>query len=157
MQTFLPYSDFRLSAGCLDYRRLGKQRVEAKQILIALGVTVGNHKGNPESRWSSHPAVNMWRGFEPALCVYAVDVCVEWIGRGYRDSLKPEFVDSYLSLRESTDGLTRYPSWLDEDELHSSHRSNLLRKDPEWYGQFGWSEPPTMEYVWPTANSTTLA
>ena len=33
MQTFLPYPDFVKSAQCLDYRRLGKQRVEAKQIL----------------------------------------------------------------------------------------------------------------------------
>jgi len=32
MQTFLPYADFKESAQCLDYRRLGKQRVEAKQI-----------------------------------------------------------------------------------------------------------------------------
>ena len=28
MQTFLPYPDFKQSAACLDYSRLGKQRVE---------------------------------------------------------------------------------------------------------------------------------
>ena len=28
MQTFLPYKDFGKTAKCLDYRRLGKQRVE---------------------------------------------------------------------------------------------------------------------------------
>ena len=33
MQTFLPYPDFVKSALVLDYRRLGKQRVEARQIL----------------------------------------------------------------------------------------------------------------------------
>ena len=33
MQTFLPYPDFKQSAACLDYRRLGKQRVEGVQIL----------------------------------------------------------------------------------------------------------------------------
>lgn len=32
MNTFLPYSDFIKSAQCLDYKRLGKQRVEAWQI-----------------------------------------------------------------------------------------------------------------------------
>lgn len=36
MQTFLPYADFSMSAKCLDYRRLGKQRVEAMQILNAI-------------------------------------------------------------------------------------------------------------------------
>ena len=38
MQTFLPYPDFRQSAACLDYRRLGKQRVEGVQILKAIGL-----------------------------------------------------------------------------------------------------------------------
>lgn len=33
MQTFLPYPDFALSAKVLDNKRLGKQRLEAKQIL----------------------------------------------------------------------------------------------------------------------------
>ena len=33
MQTFLPFPDFHESAACLDMRRLGKQRVEAMQIL----------------------------------------------------------------------------------------------------------------------------
>lgn len=33
MNTFLPYPSFDESAKCLDYKRLGKQRVEAKQIL----------------------------------------------------------------------------------------------------------------------------
>ena len=36
MQTFLPYEDFTKTAQCLDYKRLGKQRVEAYQILRIL-------------------------------------------------------------------------------------------------------------------------
>ena len=36
MQTFLPYKSFENSVKSLDYRRLGKQRVEAKQILNVL-------------------------------------------------------------------------------------------------------------------------
>ena len=36
MNTFLPYSDFIRSAKCLDYKRLGKQRVEAWQIYQTL-------------------------------------------------------------------------------------------------------------------------
>ena len=34
MQTFLPYPDMIKSAKALDYKRLGKQRVEAKQIIF---------------------------------------------------------------------------------------------------------------------------
>ena len=36
MQTFLPYKSFTKSAQVLDYKRLGKQRVEAMQIFNAL-------------------------------------------------------------------------------------------------------------------------
>jgi len=36
MQTFLPYESFRESAKVLDWRRLGKQRVEGMQIINAI-------------------------------------------------------------------------------------------------------------------------
>ena len=63
MQTFLPYRSMSESVRCLDYRRLGKQRVEAFQILNALA---GKSKG-----WTSHPATKMWRGYETAGVVGA--------------------------------------------------------------------------------------
>ena len=44
---------------------------------------------------------------------------------------------------------TGMPSWLGDLDFHASHRSNLLRKDPEWYGQFGWNDPHDLPYVWP--------
>lgn len=37
MQTFLPYEDFNQSTAVLDRQRLGKQRVEALQLLKAIG------------------------------------------------------------------------------------------------------------------------
>ena len=64
MQTFLPHSNFRKTARYLDYRRLGKQRVEAYQIL---NVLTGKSKGNG---WKNHPAVKMWKGYENALKLY---------------------------------------------------------------------------------------
>src|SRR4029450_2243860 len=48
LQTFLPYPDFAASAQALDQRRLGKQRVEALQVLRGL-TTPGNG-------WGHHPA-----------------------------------------------------------------------------------------------------
>ncbi len=36
VNTFVPYSDFESIARCLDNRRLGKQRVEAYQILLLI-------------------------------------------------------------------------------------------------------------------------
>lgn len=154
MQTFLPLPTFAESAAVLDDRRLGKQRVEAKQILISLGVPVGPHDGNPSSRWRNHPAVRMWRGFERSLCHYAIAVCDEWRSRGFRDSLGEQFVDAskwvLLALHDiSPSSAFANPRWLGADAVHQSHRSNLLRKFPEHYSRFGWSESSDLPYVWP--------
>ena len=45
------------------------------------------------------------------------------------------------------------PTWLGDEELHRSHRSNLIAKDPGFYRQrfaerFG-GEPDDLPYVWP--------
>ena len=130
MQTFLPYPDFKKTAECLDWRRLGKQRIEAMQILRALE----NHNYG----WQNHPAVNMWRGFEAMLAVYHNTIIEEWISRGYRNSMKI-IVPNIAPIS---------PSWLGNPDFHASHRSNLLRKDPEHYAQFGWTESDNLPYVW---------
>ena len=160
MQTFMPYPNTWASARCLDNKRLGKQRVECKQILLALGVSVGEHRGNPASHWRNHPAVRMWRGHELALAEYAEIMCIAWRQRGFKDTLRDQF-------REVCDCITKFevwrwetgceyrppssPNWLGYDRLHASHRSNLLRKDATHYGQFGWSEPDDLPYIWPVA------
>lgn len=136
MQTFLPYPSFYQSASCLDYRRLGKQRVEAKQLLNIFQKLRENP--NAKVAWMNHPAFKMWVGYENALKVYHNIMIMEWKMRGYRNTMP------YLDTQVIT-----YPPWYGDEKFHASHRSNLLRKDPVWYGRFGWSEPPTLEYYWP--------
>jgi len=150
MQTFLPYPSFIDSARCLDSKRLGKQRVEAKQILLALGVCVGEHHGNPMSSWRNHPAVRMWEGHENWLAIYAVDVCSEWRRRGFNDTLYDQFVAVRWRLVGGF-GFKRRPRWIGDEAFHASHRSNLLRKDPVWYGRLGWAEDDSLPYIWPVA------
>jgi len=144
MQTFLPYQNTWASARCLDNKRLGKQRVECKQILITLGVDVGDHRGNPSSQWRNHPAVRMWRGYEFALAEYAEIMCIVWRQRGFKDTLREQFHDIVHRLPYALP-----PTWLGYDRLHASHRSNLLRKDATHYEQFGWQEPADLAYWWP--------
>lgn len=242
MQTFLPVASTSKSAEMLDYRRLGKQRVETWQILNTL---TGQSSG-----WANHPAVKMWRGHETALAIYGYDVCSEWIRQGYKDTLRPRFADFLLRQVQALDqyvknqnpklqtrvpavprqtrakaqpspaqrgpshnesswqgeqggrqgrpscigdeqqtlepqghvrvqepvhsvklvaygcdptlfnpatmiGLhgafstARFPAWWGDESVHASHRSNLLRKDPQFYSAFGWSEPHDLPYVWP--------
>jgi len=140
MQTFLPLPNYVDTARVLDYRRLGKQRVECKQILLASKKDVGG--------WRNHPATLMWRGHEAELCVYGMAMCEEWLRRGYKDSLLPFFIQVHDEI--VSDGRSEEPpAWLGEDDVHASHRSNLLRKDARFYGQYGWSEPDNLPYVWP--------
>jgi len=136
MQTFLPYPDYEKSAQVLDWRRLGKQRVEAMQILNALRGSTG---------WSKHPATLMWKGHEPQLALYGLVICSEWRKRGYQDTLYPWFFEQYepqLILSASR------PDWFGIDAIHASHRGRLLKKDPEWYGQFGWRDSPVDAVVY---------
>jgi hypothetical protein len=91
----------------------------------------------------------MWRGHEHSLAEYAEIMCIVWQQRGFKDTLRDQFravCDELLS-----DSRWHHsPNWLGYDRLHSSHRSNLLRKDANHYGQFGWQEPADIPYWWPT-------
>lgn len=144
MQTFLPYPSFEQSAACLDRQRLGKQRVETWQILLAIT--------NRSTGWVNHPATKMWNGYTSALINYGLTMCREWRDRGYTDNLAAKFAQVAIEDGLDLDDFTM-PPWLGDPEFHASHRSNLLRKDAAHYGQFGWTEADTSEYVWPTISS----
>lgn len=134
MQTFLPYPNFFASARCLDWRRLGKQRVEVIQIMNCLQ---GKRSG-----WQNHPAVRMWEGHATGLAFYGYAICVEWRARGYKDTClekMAEYVFTPVSL----------PPWMGDPKFHAAHRAALVYKDPDWYRQFNWAERPRLEYVWP--------
>ncbi len=168
MQTFLPYPEFGLSASVVDNKRLGKQRVEAMQLIDCL-CDLGSQ------RWGKHPAAKMWRGHVMSLALYYNQIRAEWIRRGCVNN---------MPLIRLTDRMVK-PPWLGDPTFHASHRSNLLRKGtedatfrlyrkdgpkrksdwtaedyervwskrgkpaPDWYDQFGWEEPDDLPYVWP--------
>ena len=138
MQTFLPYPNFARSAACLDRQRLGKQRVEAKQIYLALT--------QPAYGWQNHPAVRMWRGHESALLNYGAFICDEWIKRGYADTLKPFFLAAHDRLSPPF-GVV--PPWLGNPAFHAAHQSNLIRKLPSHYGPLFPGVPDNLPYIWP--------
>jgi len=137
MQTFVPSTDPEVCAEVLDMKRLGKQRVETLQLLNAIATKSG---------WSKHPAAKMWHNHELALIDYGITICDEWIGRGYRDTCRDKII-SFIPV--FSDSSIFYPDWWGAEEVHNSHRSNLLRKDPTWYGRFGWSDDPDDPYIWP--------
>jgi len=134
MQTFLPYADFTEVARVLDYRRLGKQRVEAYQIVRVLD---GTQQSNA---WRNHPAVLMWRDNLDALKMYGTEICLEWIRRGYNDNLI-----SHFQHKPAPD----MPAWLGDERIHISHQANLVRKLPEYYRIHFPTVDETLPYHWP--------
>ena len=146
MQTFVPYPDFERSAQVLDNRRLGKQRVEVLQIVRALTW--------PTYAWKSHPAVLMWKGHEPALGTYAAAICKEWTDRGFNDTcdlkIRTDLHDAGFTDIPPSQHDAALPSWWGDEAVHRSHRSSLLRKDPDHYGPlFEPDLPHDLDYVWP--------
>jgi hypothetical protein len=171
MQTFLPYPDFKKSLQTLDYRRLGKQRVEAYQIIRILKAASQSkvYHGGEEEATQSYNTIRRgadgeakkgrrmnakWRKYEggwrnhPAVKMW----------HGHINALKLYY---NLSLEEWTGrgyrnnmqkmiirGKITYPQWLGTNCFHAAHRSNLLRKDIGFYGKYKWSEPADLPYLW---------
>lgn len=168
MQTFLPFPDFAQSARVLDQRRLGKQRVETLQIMNVLtGNRIVNARDgrapagsdpalwriSPSARgWGNHPMTRMWSGYVGMLLRYQHFICAEWKRRGFKDTClaKTYFVLEIDPDDHDPSGTVLEPPWLGRPDLHLSHRSNLLRKDPTHYGPlFEDGLPDDLEYVWP--------
>jgi hypothetical protein len=145
MQTFLPVADFTESARLLDNPRLGKQRVECLQVLRALEL--------PDYGWANHPVVTMWRGHTAGLVVYSLAMVQVWQERGFADSTRTlitEFAPDAATMTQAEAAAAGLlPSWVGDEELHRSHRSNLIAKDPGFYRSRFPGDPDDLPYKWP--------
>src|SRR3954467_1830804 len=117
VQTFLPYADFERSARALDIKRLGKQRVEALQVLRALT--------RPGYGWANHPAVLMWKGFEEALGRYGLTCCEVWTDLGFGDTCAATIATDLraagvVALRRQPElsAAGALPPWLGDESVH---------------------------------------
>lgn len=135
MQTFLPYNNFSKSADILDKRRCWQQVRESHLIYRTV---IGESEG-----WKNHPAVRMWAPYDRALALYYnmfFQTCKEkW-------QIK---IRAYTPLFLLSGENVVLPNWLGDERLHASHRSNLLRKNYEYYSQFNWTENTDLPYYWP--------
>lgn len=125
----MPIDNFHENAKILDNKRLGKQRIEAAQILATLGVAIEKINGEPyKPTHKNHPCVHMWQNFEEALKQYYNSILDEWVLRGYKNNMK--------FLKVSND--VEFPLFFGSKKFHDSHKSNLLRKNYDYYSKFNW-------------------
>jgi len=127
----------RKSLQTLDNKRLGKQRVETYQIISAI-TRRPKLDGTPYKGWLNHPCTVMWKDYVEALKVYMNISIEEWIGRGFKNTMEFESISTSVV----------YPPFIGNERFHSSHRANLLKKEPEFYSKYGWTENHLDPYVW---------
>ena len=153
--------------------KLGQPRVRydvERDVFVPIMEWDGTFKPRVPRGWRTHPVVVAWKDNLTALFDYQVATVNEWQSRGYKDTClnksqhamrwafaddhgmdvndplcKPEFKE-WMRKRDK-------PWWWGTPEIHASHRAALLYKAPEHYAQFGWTETPAYDYVWPDAKS----
>lgn len=143
MQCFLVDIDFIKSARYLDNRRLGKQLIECYQIYDTII--------NKKKAWSNHPAVDMWRNHIDCLLYYGLCHYNEWKRRlvdGERGG-KLEHKSGEFIISKITTNIVLFPKWVFDNRVHLSHKSNLIRKKPEYYKPFWPDVPDNLPYFWP--------
>lgn len=160
VNTFVVSKSLPECAALLDYRRLGKQRVEAYQIIKAL------EEGT--SSWLNHPACRMWKDHVEPLKLYYNYMVREWETRGYTNNMPLYDLqeDEFRFVKSHFDGLKTiidvpedavpektFPWWFGWEPFLSSHRASLVRKSPDFYGPLFLK--PDIEpylacgYIWP--------
>jgi hypothetical protein len=159
MQTFLPQSDYSVSATILDNKRLNKQILEGYQILNVLS---GRSK---TGGWRNHPAVLMWKGYERGLWNYIQAMIKEAKNRG----IKTKNNESNLNnLKDQCweDWGNIVPSYFKDPNkmirIVTTHRANLFKKDSLYYAPFQYAvssinntpccpdKKEPCKYYWPT-------
>ena len=144
MQTFMTHDNYVDTAKSLDTKRLGKQRVEAYQILKALR---GDY--DKTGAWVNHPATVMWRNHQYELALYGLTISVEFYERGFDGySMMMKFTDICNDLQSGN--RESYPWWVTNELLLTTHQSNLMRKDSSYYA---FDVPANIPYVWPLPDS----
>ena len=131
VNTFVTSDSVVECAKALDYRRLGKQRVEAYQLWRAL---MGMTKG-----WTKHPATLMWTGHTCFLALYCNTMIDEWVARGYKNTMQK------LPCCKNP----RPPWWWGWEPMMMSHRASLNRKMSTFYS-FDVGEYAQWGYIWPS-------
>lgn len=167
MQIFAPYPSFIDISNCLDPKRLNKQKIEIWQILKCLEIgpyqckvckryidddfeikkTCLNDKDCIEIKtpWYNHPATQAVKNYELFFIDYALEIADSCLKLGYKDTLIPKI----QAFKEIFKGEYKKPWYWGDNRFHDSHKSNLLRKNKEYYGKFNWKVAENLEYWWP--------
>lgn len=134
MNTYVPLPDLNENASVLDDKRLNKQRADILAILT---------RCFEEPAEDEHPSITMWRGNEGFLINYGIAICIEYQARGNIDNTLKKIIAFKSQTRD-----TEPPEWWGGN-IHSAHRSYLLRALPSHYKVHFPHDSDDMPMVWP--------
>ena len=144
VNTFIIVPDIVKTAQLLDTKRLGKQRIEALEIINCLEEF--DKTGKITSKWGNHPVVKCWMGFTNHLKVYYNIILREWINRGYNNNMEfyqienenlyhivPCNFHNNSIVFCGTYNYYSFPFWVAFYPFYMSHQASLCRKYPKYY------------------------
>lgn len=149
MMTWLTRMSFLDTAADLETELL--QRVSHEAISLFYQLVYGYGDEDEEIN-VSHPLYQMWYGYEPALAAYAASVQLELNTRGVQAGDHLELANTMRELRrDETMGDMSFvqPLWMEDADVLRSHRSNLARRWPTFYGKMWAGTPALLPYIWP--------
>lgn len=117
---FVLHPDVNVNASLLDDTRLGKQRLEARQIIKILEAPI-----HQKMSWRNHPITRSWIGYVDYLKHYYNAILLEWLRRGKNNTL------SFYEVPE----IIIEPHWWDIKEIRYTHQANLYLKMPHHYAK----------------------
>jgi hypothetical protein len=130
VNTFIITENLSDTFKLLDSKKLGKQRLEAKQIIEILE-RIDNGEDITNIAYASHPAAKMWIGYTNALKAY-YNLCVfEWINRGYNNTMKLYPIEhnkfKNLNINSKLVNQYNYPRFASFLPFINSHKAALIR------------------------------
>ena len=130
MQVYRPYIDHGRSAEFLDDLRLGRQRVETKQVILAILRKLGILRDG-KTGWLNHPIVLMYfnngRPYLDDLVRYFYAVVDEWVRRGFVNNISLNDIESLIKYVNYEYGTPV------SEVMAREYRRVLLLKDPCYY------------------------
>ena len=157
-RTWVPLEDMTASAATLNQQHIVAQLGEGSIVLRALLEPCDG------AGWRHHPAVRMWRGYEPAFVRYLVLHSAEARRRGYYTvnfdrrfttaGGAADFFDTNFAVVSAHMPPNLVPAsivmpWWWGGEIHARDRAALVARFPEHYGPIWPDVEPLDEPWWP--------
>lgn len=145
MITWFTRFSFDRSAADLTDITLGQQIDEGYEVFKAL-------TGQDSKVDDNAPVLRMWEGYEFALGLYVMCAGDQFtrIRRNIDMTFYEVYNDMQVMKQNDPEFVYEAPPWFRDADLCRSHRSNLIRRQPENYNDGRWpGTPPVMPYLWP--------